>query len=61
VAVVATLNPTNVVNGVTEGRTLAVSMQQGVLANDQDPYGLPLNVIAVAAGRIIVAATTRHA
>jgi autotransporter strand-loop-strand O-heptosyltransferase len=38
--VVATLNPTNVVDGVTEGQTLPVNQQQGVLGNDQDPVWL---------------------
>jgi VCBS repeat-containing protein len=47
----STLNLSPAVDGLIEGQTLAVNAQQGVLANDQDPYGsYALSVTAVASG-----------
>ena len=42
----ATIAATNVVAGITEGQTLAVNSQHGVLAGDTDPYGYALGVSA---------------
>src|SRR5262249_45942624 len=41
--------------GVTEGQTLALNSQHGVLAGDKDSSGFPLHVSSVATGTSTVA------
>jgi VCBS repeat-containing protein len=46
----ATLAINNAIGGLSEGSTLSVAAQQGVLATDAGPYGFPLAVSAVTVG-----------
>jgi VCBS repeat-containing protein len=50
----AAITVSNKVAGITEGQTLTVSSQHGVLVGDKDAFGYPLSVAGVSAGATTV-------